>query len=319
LPAISGENGWYVNAISANLSASDSVSGIASTGVRVDGGALQSAPVNLINGVFSVVLFAENGAGLSTTTQRTVSVDTIPPTIHPSVPSVDGERGWHISDVLIGLDALDTISGVDYQSIVVDGSNRSNPTILSDGVYVVEFLALDNAGLSTPSTRNIYVDTIDPLATFVESGADGEGGWYITDANISVQSSDSGSGVYAIAYQLDSGAWVDGNATTLGEGVFVARFRVIDTAGNESFVDGTLHVDKTPPVSNFTSHASGVLVSGEVQLGGESSDLLSGTYSSGEIFIDNGASESAWSPISLKGSGLKAGIPTYCPMVRIRT
>ena len=170
-------------------------------------------------------------------------------------------------------------------------------------MYVVEFLALNNAGLSTQSTRSIYVDTIGPLATFVESGADGEGGWYITDANISVQSSDAGSGVYAVAYQVDGGAWVDGNATTLGEGVFVARFRVIDTAGNESFVDGTLSVDKTPPVSNFTSHASGALVSGAVQLGGESSDLLSGTYSSGEIFIDNGANGSAWSPISLNAAG----------------
>ena len=41
LPAVDGSNGWYISAILADLSASDSVSGIASTGISVDGGAVQ--------------------------------------------------------------------------------------------------------------------------------------------------------------------------------------------------------------------------------------------------------------------------------------
>ena len=298
-----GENGWYTVSVNADLSATDSVSGIQSTSISVNGGGFQAAPVNLLDGVFTVDFLTVNGAGLSRTIQRTVSVDSQPPVLSPSVPAVDGQNGWHRNDVLISLDAQDAISGLDYKSIIVDGSNRSNPTILSDGEYVVEFLAKDNAGLFTQTLTNIYVDTIDPLAIFVESGADGESGWYITDANVSVQSSDAGSGVYAIAYQIDGGVWLDGNATTLEEGVFNARFRVTDRAGNESFVEKTMRVDKTPPVSNFTSHASGALVSREVHLSGESLDAISGPYSSGEILIDNGAGGAIWSPLVLNVAG----------------
>ncbi|MBT7188747.1 MAG: hypothetical protein HN916_01005 [Anaerolineae bacterium] len=296
-----GANGWYTTSpVVTNFTSSDSVSGVESSGLYVNGGGLQVAPVNLLDGVNTIDFFAQNFAGLSMTTQHVVSVDRVFPSITPAVIGTRGLRGWYLSDAEIRMTSSDATSGIDFSGIEVDGSIASNPVTLSDGQYRVGYSARDRAGLLTQSFRDIWVDTISPTASFIESGNDGEGGWYVTDADISVLATDSLSGVDVQEYQLNGGAWQNGNALTLGEGVFLVRFHIIDTAGNDNYVERTIHVDKTSPSSSFTSHASGDTVSGVVSLSGKTTDLTSGHKSAGEISFDNGVS---WEPISVNGAG----------------
>jgi hypothetical protein len=283
-----GANGWYVvSPVIADLSAIDVTSGVVSSGVLVNGGGLESAPVNLSDGVFSLEFYAKNDAGLFSTAQRNASVDTQPPTLFPSVPAATGAHGWHIANVQIGIASSDATSGVDYDGIIVDGSNRSNPTILSEGVYSIEFFATDNAGLQSLAQQTISVDTTDPLLSLQKTGTQGEGGWYLSEVDIQAQYSDGLSGIDTIFYKIGSGAWMSGDHLSVGEGVSSVSFELTDIAGNQVILSETIRVDKTVPVTQITTPLQGERVKAYVDIQGLSSDSGSGVQR-GEWSLDGG-------------------------------
>jgi len=80
-----GSNGWYTTTPAFTLSASDAVSGVASTKYQIDGGAVQTytgSPVSIAEGPHTVSYWSVDNAGNTENTNSTgtIKVDTVAPT-----------------------------------------------------------------------------------------------------------------------------------------------------------------------------------------------------------------------------------------------
>ena len=75
-----GDNGWYVSPVTVSASASDTMSGLGSFDINVDGGGYTtySGDVTLGEGTHTVVLRAVDNAGHESQVSQSFSVDTTP-------------------------------------------------------------------------------------------------------------------------------------------------------------------------------------------------------------------------------------------------
>ncbi|WJH36812.1 hypothetical protein N6H14_14580 [Paenibacillus sp. CC-CFT747] len=110
-----GTNGWYTTPVSAALTASDSVSGIASVEYRIDGGAWTSyvSPVAYAeDGSHTLDYRAADKAGHVSEGQSSLRIDqTKPVTAVQISPAPDSPGGLYSSDVSVSLSASDSGSG----------------------------------------------------------------------------------------------------------------------------------------------------------------------------------------------------------------
>ncbi|WP_240633428.1 OmpL47-type beta-barrel domain-containing protein [Paenibacillus montanisoli] len=98
-------------------------------------------------------------------------------------------------------------------------------------------------------------DSINPDTVADLNGIVGTGGWYISDATVSLSASDDLSGVSSTAYSLDgSGFTVYTSPITLSDGIHELKFRSADNAGNvETVHTVNVSIDKTAPVDAVLS------------------------------------------------------------------
>lgn len=183
-PTISGKatttpnaNGWYNSDVTVNFDAQDNLSGVASqTGL---------------------VTFTEEGAnqfatGTATDTAGNVSdeakveginIDKTKPTIKAKELPKANEFGWYNSDVTVGFEAEDNLSGVDTKTedtVLTEGANQS-----------VNGTATDKAGNVSDEAivEGINIDTTNPIIN-VENG-----GTYILGQNVEWSAEDLLSGL----------------------------------------------------------------------------------------------------------------------------
>ena len=260
LPAINGANGWYLNDILADLGASDITSGLASTGISVSGNPAQPAPVTLSDGVHILDFLADDLAGHRTSTQRTISVDSVPPILSVQKTGTEGDNGWYLSDVDVQVIASDVTSGVDTISHRVNGGAWiSGDTILvGEGIPTVEFLVQDRAGNQRIISESLSIDQTPPVSHFL-SPADRD---IISGiAELRGTTNDALSGPARAQYSVDGGDWVPVPGFTAGwvftwdtrairNGEYLIRLRADDIAGNHETVytaEITLIVDNHAP------------------------------------------------------------------------
>lgn len=98
--------------------------------------------------------------------------DTTPPvTTHELDPPVpDGCNDWYVSDVTVTLTATDDDSGVDYTKYRIDSSlweiYTSPFTVTSEGVHIVEYYSVDNAGnKEVHKSVDFKIDKTDPIVS----------------------------------------------------------------------------------------------------------------------------------------------------------
>src|SRR5439155_146259 len=206
LSGIPGHSPWYVSGVTVYLNASDTTSGVAGLVYRVDGGnwTAYSGPFTLADGVHLIEYHATDVAGLvELTKSRTVSIDTVPPTT--------GANGWFTSDVVVSLTSSDPESGIGSVFVQVDGGGwvvYTGPVTLMDGRHLVDYYAVNNAGLSEAShTVAILVDTVPPTTVISLSGTLGANGWYTSNVTVSLTATDATSGVANVSYRIDGGPW----------------------------------------------------------------------------------------------------------------
>ena len=275
----SGSNGWYVSTVDASPSGSDTVSGLASATLSVDGG-MAVGSATLTDGVHSVTATSLDVAGNTSSKTLTISVDTLPPDIFVSATGNQAQDGWFTTAVDLSATASDATSGVtgsvslsfDNGTTWVNGLNT-----LYDGRYDVIFSVMDFAGNTATSQMSLKIDMQPPYITLSEAGRLGQNGWYVSSATISAEVSDNLSGVASTQYRVDGGAWQEGDFVTVEEGIHTIDFQAFDAAGNNAQISSQeIHVDLTPPAYNFDSALNGSVFSGTVTLGGTASDETSG-------------------------------------------
>src|SRR2546426_2505493 len=261
-----GANGWFVSNVTVFLNASDATSGVAAISYRIDGGTwlVYSAPFILTDGPHTVDYFASDLAGLSEAMHsRDIAIDTSPPATTSTVSGVSGANGWYISDVTVGLSASDSGSGVAFLYVRIDGGSwtiYSAPVTLMDGTHVVEYYAVNNAGLiETTHSLAVAVDTVAPASSASLSGVQGANGWFVSSVTVSLNASDAMSGVADIQYRIDGGAWgAYSGPFIVGEGQHTVDFYATDLAGIvEPMRSRSMAVDTTAPAT--TTNLSGTL------------------------------------------------------------
>ena len=176
--SVSGPNvsGIYTGSASISLSATDSLSGVASTSYTLDGGAQQTytTPVAVSgSGVHTLTYGSVDKAGNAEVANTlTLTISTVPPTTTASLSGTAGNNGWYKSAVKVTLIASDP-NGATYIAATyytMDGGSRqtySAPlTVSGDGTHTITFWSVDKAGnTEAVNSQTVKIDATAPTLT----------------------------------------------------------------------------------------------------------------------------------------------------------
>jgi C1A family cysteine protease len=262
MPALdfNDRNGTIFNTTSPDVvwSCSDDVSGLDLIFTNLDGSGftIQSSMTtslhlaNMSQGTHSLLVIAEDSAGLMT--ERTLSfvVDSIRPETGANLSgTIDGEgvvarananTRWFTSNVTVTLESSDQTSGVKRTLYCLDGgdwnSYASPLDITAEGVHSLLFYSEDLAGnAETPNAASISIDKTPPSLSFVQRER------FVLTVNstaVSWVSSDELSGIDHFEVSVDGGAFSSNGNTTnvnilgLENGEHKIIVRAVDKAGN---------------------------------------------------------------------------------------
>lgn len=303
LPAPDGLEGWYVSPVTITAASSDATSGLASQGVSLDGSSWMPSLTVTSDGTFTVQVHAQDNAGNTASSTKTIRVDRTAPEASLVIPPADGEAGWYHAPVTITAQGTDATSGVASQLVSLDGSIWSPSVSLSaDGIYTVQARVMDHAGNSTTVNQAVHIDHTPPvLSTPTLTGTSGATGWFTSSVGVSASATDATLGLASLLYSVDGGPW-QSSSPILPDGRHTIQVQATDQAGNSDSETQLVNVDSTPPQSAFISPSedSLTLAHGRTfSMSGRSSDATSG-LASAQISLDNGAS---WQPLGLDPDG----------------
>jgi hypothetical protein len=249
-------SGWQSANVTVEITATDNLSGLASTHYTVDGGAVKTGTQVSVTteGTHQVAYWSVDKAGNTETAKTaTVLVDKTDPTITGMATTGPNAAGWYKAPVTVEFDCDDALSGI--------ASCQPDAPLAAQGANSVTGTAVDNAGNSSTTTvSGINVDTVAPVVTIggVTNGAQYTIGGVPTPT---ASATDATSGLAGPATGTRTGG------TTNGVGTFTYTATATDKAGNT----GTATVTYTvvygfgttlflQPV-NDTAHQTGVATS----------------------------------------------------------
>ena len=260
LPAPDGLEGWYVSPVTITAASSDATSGLASQGVSLDGSSWMPSLTVSSDGTFTVQVHAQDNAGNTASSTKTIRVDRTAPEASLVIPPADGDAGWYHAPLTITAQGTDATSGVASQLVSLDGSTWTPSLNLSaDGSYTVQGRVTDNAGNSTTVKQAVHIDHTPPvLSTPTLAGTSGAAGWFTSSVSVSASATDATSGLASLLYSVDGGPW-QSSSPTLSDGRHTVQVQATDQAGNSASKTQTVNVDSTPPQSAFIFPAEGSL------------------------------------------------------------
>ena len=244
----SGRANWYTSDVSLAINTQDTLSGIASTQYRLDGGNWTTgSSLTLSDGEHTIEALSTDKAGNHTTSSMTIQVDTASPIAELSISATAGHMYWYVSEAVISADSSDATSGVALVEHRLDDGNwqtgDSTPVVDSDGAHTAEFRITDNAGNLTTATKYFWIDATPPASEFIEP-LEGSTNTLYGEVNFSGFSSDATSGMSTVQISLDNGkSWqtlsLAGNrwhyawdTRHMPDGTYPILARAGDVAGN---------------------------------------------------------------------------------------
>src|SRR5947199_3241657 len=151
-------------------------------------------------------------------------------------------------------------------------------------------------------------DTVPPVASASLSGTSGAANWYVSPVNVTLSATDDSSGVAAIHFRADGGAWqLYANPVIIsGEGSHSIDYYATDHAGNnESTRTATFHIDTVSPVT--TAQVSGTLAGDGSYVSSATVTLTATDATSGVLSeryrVDGGAWRTYSAPFTVGGNG----------------
>ena len=316
LSGTTGNDGWYTTPVQLTLSATDSLSGVASTSYAIDGGALQTyaTPFTISDaGTHTITFSSKDQANNSEALQSmTVKIDVSAPSTQAAV-SGNSSNGWYQNPAQVSLTSSDGASGVANSFYKIDGGvvqTYAAPFNLSgDGSHVVNYWSVDTAGnTEAQQSVTVQIDTTSPSTQISTTGTSGNNGWYRGPVQVSLAGADNQSGLANTFYSLDGGPTQTYSSALAvsSEGQHQLSFWSVDRLGNsETHQTVTIKIDQTGPTTqNAVSGPSGGgnYFVGAVQFSLTAADNLSGVAA---IYyrIDGGATQTYSSAFTLSGDG----------------
>lgn len=261
----SGSNGWYVSNVGLETLASDAMSGLLHAEYSLDDGSWLPlvAAVSLKEGRHGVQVRATDLAGNQSAAAILIKVDTTPPTAELQLEGKPGSNGWYVSEVRADLQVSDATSGPHTLRLSDHGQDASAlPLVLQDGVHVLEYTVVDEAGNSTRGVEQlVQVDATPPLLR-IDSPAPNS--LAIGRVPIRGQAADQTSGLQAVQISFDGSAWIplaearadwsyEWDTSILPNGPMTFHARSLDRAGNPSeSARLDLVLDNQPPGISLT-------------------------------------------------------------------
>ncbi len=173
--ASTSRNGWIVSPVTATISATDALSGVASIWWRVDGGTsirYGTSAVVTGDGTRTFEYRAIDRAGIGEAWHAvTLKIDTTGPAITITPTGAAGlVAGLWRGPVTVGPAVTDKTSGVATTKIAIDGAapvalGSTAPVVSGDGAHTVTVTAVDNAGNASSRTLAFAIDTTAPVVT----------------------------------------------------------------------------------------------------------------------------------------------------------
>ncbi|MGA5324492.1 OmpL47-type beta-barrel domain-containing protein [Streptomyces seoulensis] len=252
-------DGAYVGSAKVTVSASDDASGVKSVeyAVGADGPwQAYTAPV-VVDQVGSHTLRyrATDQAG-NVAAEKSVTFSVVaPPTDDTTAPetsaTVSGEKdadGNYLTMATVTVTASDTGSGVNTieYALGADGAWQAYTApvmVHAVGSHTVRYRATDKAGNAAAEKSVAFKvvappaeDTTAPETSATLSGTRNSNGAYVTSTKVTVNASDSASGVARVEYSLDGGPYLAYSAPVVVDrlGFHTVAYRATDKAGNTS-------------------------------------------------------------------------------------
>ena len=172
--------------------------------------------------------------------------DTTPPEVTATVDGQTDDDGNYLGSATLMLGATDDASGVDTIEYTLDDDTYrtyDGPVTISEpGTHTVHYRATDAAGnVAEAKTLQVTVvqasdDTSPPEVSASVTGERGDDGDYVGSATVTLVADDDGSGVDAIEYSQDGGAYTTYQAPIVlsDPGTYALTYRARDKAGNTS-------------------------------------------------------------------------------------
>ncbi len=224
-------NGWYNGNVTIAWTCADTLSGIAG-----------SCPAN--STVAGEGMGLTVGATVKDRAGNTTNADSTPVNVDRTAPSTSANvpTGWNNTNVTVGLNAFDALSGVKATYFKLDNGAQQtgiNVAINAEGVHTLQFWSVDKAGNSeAPQTVTIKIDKTAPQVSYAQTPAANANGWNNADVKVTFTCADPLSGV--------ADCTTPQTVTTEGKDQPVAGTGV-DNAGNSTTDVANVSIDKTAP------------------------------------------------------------------------
>lgn len=234
---LGGDNGWFVSDVDVSLSASGGTGGVNATYLRVGEGSWveYETPIAVSgDGIHSIQYYSVDMSGVEEPVRTLdVMIDTESPETSASVEGTLGYDDWYTANALALFEAIDESSGVRAIMARLDGGAWMNVSegfmdITEDGIHQLEYYAVDVAG---------HEEDVKSIELKVDLNAP-ETMPYVEGSRVTLNVTDSGSGVSTTLYRIDGGEWKTyaGPFEVRGEGNHTVEFFSRDAAGNNETV-----------------------------------------------------------------------------------
>ena len=236
-----GSNGWYNSAVSVVLTPNDLWSVVNETKYWVD-----SSPWMNYDGAFQIstdgrhvvsVYSTDYAGNVEAVKSITVMIDMSDPVLSSNLIGTKGSNDWFTSGVRISINASDEISGVHSIIYRLDGSADKTYcgeiNVSKEGTHSLNYYSVDVAGnTGIGHSIDFMIDTVAPHSSASLNGSLGDGGWYTSPVDLTVNTNDNISGALVTYMRVNDGDWCERSNGHFGDGVYRVEFYSIDNAGN---------------------------------------------------------------------------------------
>ncbi len=279
-----------VSGTTITLSATDNLSGVASTFYTVDGGAQQTYTIPFAvdaPGSHTITYWSVDKAG-NVESAHTFGTTVTLPTTTSSLAGTPGNAGWYRSSVTVTLTATAGTLAIASTCYTLDGTVQQTYSapfnVSGDGTHTITYWSVDSAGnAESAHSLTIMIDATAPTLVFgAATPAANASGWNSSTVTIPYTTSDATSGVASST----PGSPLTFASQGAGQTQTVT---VTDVAGNTAtFTSPPVSIDSTAPVTTESGASSGLTYVGTVTLALSATDNLSGV-SATYYKLDTGA------------------------------
>jgi hypothetical protein len=140
-------------------------------------------------------------------TSQQIKVDLYPPSSYAQFTGVAGEQGWYTSDVVVDFVASDSMSGVKAVYYSLDNETWNTwagpDTLAFSEKSMLYYYSRDNAGhVEAVRTAFIAIDKTAPVISVTETGTAGTDPWWISILDVTINATDTESGMKELCSSL---------------------------------------------------------------------------------------------------------------------